>query len=585
MLAATAVGGVIGTRLGRTPLVLAAGAAALALLQQQKKSAPASSASPSPHPLEPAPGEKANELSYSISGAGSAAGTGWVASPTLTPPVQQVQSHPAAEASTQSQVEAWLSRQMQREMAEPVIDLGLHAQETAAAAAPAAGQAFFPAGFSTPETQATSAPVPEDAGSESVKDEDDYHPGAFLLDEAESLPPPEQMPAQAPGRHEAFAQLTAPRDLYVNLEPYEPAQPTAAEPAVGPPQPEPSLFSTSAHVVSSFQPAATATVPAYTPAEATQPLNLEPLPSLSESAPHVLTAGELFFASPPPLQQVERDPQPPAPQPVPPPEAVSQVFEGGAFPDAIEVPMAFGLDEIPAVLFKEKAPAAEGALPDSATPVQPGAYTLSQMHLHAAAAMSFFNMVEPAREIEVQLAAPGEASFDPPLAAAPQDPWQAQMAAAMAGAALPTHELDAETGLLTAHTSAASCWPAPGSDTATATPMDAAASAHAFSTGPVVDAEIVIKPRVQDATRPVFVAKPRPLAPSFAAAAAAQQAQVNLHLHLHAHAHPHAGLHGTQDLPAPLQTPPETEATFPSPLQLPRAHTRRSSWHSWWQGD
>lgn len=296
LLAATAVGGVIGTRLGRTPLVLAAGAAALALLQQQKKSAPASSASPSPHPQEPltpAPGEKANELSYSISGAGSAVGTGWVASPTLTPPLQHVQSHPPAHESPQSQVEAWLSRQMQREMAEPVLDLSLHAQDAAAAPAPAAGQAFFPAGFSTPEAQAVSAPVPQDSGSESAQNEDDYHPGAFLLDEAESLPQPRQMPAQAQGRHEAFAQLTAPRDLYVNLEPCEPAQPlqpTAAMPAVMMPlqveltHSEPAFFSTPApaRAASPFQTGASAMVQMYPPTDATAPLNLEPLPSLTE---------------------------------------------------------------------------------------------------------------------------------------------------------------------------------------------------------------------------------------------------------------------------------------------------------------
>lgn len=581
LLAATAVGGVIGTRLGRTPLVLAAGAAALALLQKQKRSAPASSASPSPHPLEPV---------------APAPGTEWKpASPTLPPPVQHVQSHPPAHESPQSQVEAWLSKQMQREMAEPVLDLSLHAQDAAAAPAPAAGQAFFPAGFSTPVVQAMPAPVPENDGREPAQNEDDYHPGAFLLDEAESLPQPRQMPAQAQGRHEAFAQLTAPRDLYVNLEPCEPAQPlepTAAMPAVMMPlqveltHSEPAFFSTPApaRAASPFQTGASAMVQMYPPADATAPLNLEPLPSLTESAPHVPTAGALFFAAPPPLQQVERDPQPHALQEVPPPEAAAQVFEGAAFPDAIDVPMAFGLDEIPAVLFKEKTPASEGALPDSSTPVQSGAYTLPQMHLHAATAMPFFNAVEPTREIEVQLASPGEASFDPPLAAAPQDPWQAQMEAAMAGA-VSAPELDAETGLLTAHASPSSpYWPVPRSDAASATPVDVAAPAHAFSGGPVVDAEIVIKPRAQDDTRPVFVAKPRPLAPSFAAAAA-HQAQVNVHLHLHAHSHPHAGLHGTQDLRAPLETPPEAEAPFPSPLQPPRPHTRRSSWHSWWQGD
>lgn len=575
LLAATAVGGVIGTRLGPTPLVLAAGAAALALLQQKKSAATASS-SPGQQQssAESLPAGLPVDLSQPGFVAGPTPGTGWYEAPTL--PAPPPQSHD----SMQSQVEAWLSRQMQREKEEPVIELGLNGQDAASApvssaAPPPAGDVFFSTSVAMNVAQGAGPP----ANTVSASAEDDYRPGPFLLDEAEGPPGPAE--ARLSHNHNAFAQLTAPRDMYVELEPVPQQEPPAGEAAlpllpplslnVKPPLAEPAK-ATPAYF---FAAPAPPSVQSNAAANATRPLNLEPLPSLTEPAPHMLPVGALFFSSPPPLPQVEREPQPmAAPPPEPSQAAPAQVFEGEAFPDEIEVPMAFGVDDIPAVLFKEKAPSTEDA---PASPGQPP---------HATVAMPFFNSVEHIREIEVQLASPGDASFDTPLAAAPHDPWQVQMEASTAGTRT-VPELDAETGLLTAR--AASPGMMPGSPFWDAAAMDAAAqpeapaSVHALPTGPVVDAELVIKPRPPDTTRPVFVAKPRPLAPSFAVPS--QDAPQNTPLHLQPHSHPHAGMHGTQDLPAPLESAQETESPFLNPLQAPRPHTRRSSRHSWWEGD
>ena len=413
LLAATAVGGVIATRLGRAPLMLAAGAAALALMQQQKRSA----APRTPHGPPPEP--------------------------------------PPAPAPPQSQVEEWLSKQMLREQEAPVVALDLSA-ETHAEVFPPPAEA--PAAVFSHWQEPAAAP------------EEDYHPGAFLLDEAD-LPPLHTQRAETTG-HDAFALLTEPRDHYVQLEPPPPL------PEEPPPQePEVPLF------------------PHDTAPDTHWARHLEPLPSLTEAEPFTPTVGSLFFSAAPPPQQIE---------PAPPPPAVGiPVFEGASFPDEIEVPSTFGIHEIPAVLFKEKTPA---------EPVAPQAESLPAE--------------EPVPEIEVQLASPGEASFDAPLEAVLNNPWQTP----------PEAETD----------------PAAEASAAQAAP------AHTLPAGPVVDAEIILLPRAQ--AQPVFVPKSRPMAPSFAPPLPTEN-----------------GAHS--------QTETTAESPFPNPMQPPRSHTRRPGWNSWWQGD
>ena len=82
ILAATALGGVIAARMGKAPLLFAAGAAAMAMLKQKKTAAP---------PPPPTP-------------------------KSLPPPA------PPPEIPAQSQVEQWLSRQIIREEQAPVVD-------------------------------------------------------------------------------------------------------------------------------------------------------------------------------------------------------------------------------------------------------------------------------------------------------------------------------------------------------------------------------------------------------------------------------------------------------------------------------
>lgn len=583
LLAATAVGGVIGTRLGPTPLVLAAGAAALALLQQKKSASPVSA--PQAH-AEPPPVEQPPASPQPGFVAGATTGTGWHPISTPQPPAENAPSRLQMHESMQNQVEAWLSRQMQRDKEEPVIELSLQAPDVAATPPPA-GDAFFSTGSTTPDQPTQSHPV-QAADTDAA---DDYRPGPFLLDEAES--PPETAELVRSQNHDVFARLTAPKDMYVVLETAPSQQPSSpqkdAPPALTqqPPPFAPSKPALSEPAPSPFAFASAVSAPVLTsmPAPASRPLNLEPLPSLTDSEPGSLPAGALFFSTPPPMPQVELDPQPAASSPTPSPTEATPapVFQGAAFPDAIEVPMAFSLDEIPAVLFKEKTPAAKDSPIDSNKSAEVPSYLPT--------GMPFFKVHEPVREIEVQLAAPGEASFDSPQDAMPKDPWQAQMEAAAAATTAPSApELDAATGLLTSPSSSPDSMPgSPFWDTVamgTLAQPEPPAPPHGHSIGPVVDAEILIKARVQEDTRPVFVAKPRPLAPSFAVAARQAQANGHLHLHLHAHVHAHPPVQDSpQDLPAPLETPAEPEPSIPNPLPATRSHTRRSSWHSWWQGD
>jgi hypothetical protein len=282
---------------------------------------------------------------------------------------------PPPEIPAQSQVEQWLSRQIIREEQAPVVD------------------------FSTVDV------TPEEPA-------DDYQPESFLLDEFEefhiSSPPPD---------NDAFAGLSEPASQPMpistpeaEIEKVEAEQ----EPETIPP---PSPF---------FQEAPPPPVPAQLPltpppslplaADGAWTLGLDPLPSLNESAPHVPPVGDMFFSTPVPQEAPKSTMEPArshmfssAPvqheEPGPPLFFSTAVFQGAAFPDEIQVAPPF----VPASPMAPPAAAAEAPVWEPALFFEP---------LPAAAA------VAAAPEIPVVLAAPGEASFDPPLSAAPHNPWQ-----------------------------------------------------------------------------------------------------------------------------------------------------------------
>ena len=391
ILTATAVGGVIAARMGKTPFLLAAGAAAIALLKSKKTEAPQAFPPPAPQPESPA----------------------------------------------QSQVEQWLSRQIMREEQAPVVEL----------------------------TPASAPPV---------EPEDDYSPPSFLLDEADEV-------ASAPATNEVFAELTEPMpQLFAATAP-----PMEQEAVVEAPLPLPEALETPD------------TPPAV--ADSAWTLGVEPLPSLSEAAPHVPPAGSPFFDAP--LRQDDPTSKLEAPfssmfssapvqqeETAPPQFFAAAVFEGAAFPDEISV----------------APPTEPAAMPAAVAPtLEPQPEPVSEPPPAAAAAP----------EISVELAAPGDASFDSPLAAATQNPWQ------------------------------------PEPEVAPVTPS------QPLPTGPVIEAEIMLRPRAP--TQHAVIAKSKFTPPLFFSA------------------------EGSEAVP----TEGANDAHFPSPLQAPREPKQRAAWRSWWRGD
>lgn len=316
LLAATAIGGVIATRIGKAPLLFAAGAAAMAMLRQKKTAAP---------PSQPQ---------------------------RLPPPA------PPIEIPAQSQVEQWLSRQISREEQAPVVD--------------------FTTDDATPS-----------------EPEDDYRPESFLLDESDEIyrsPPP---------HNDAFAGLTEPTP-----QPLQELAPQIAEIETepeAPPSPPQVLLQT---------PAPTPPTPPAL-ADAAWTLGVDPMPSLNDNAPYVAPVSSLFFSTQTRQEAPMGKEEPPhsnmfstAPvqhqEPGPPLFFSTAVFQGASFPDEIQVAPVFE----PVPLMASPAPSAEVPVWQAAPVFEP---------LPAAAA---------APEISLELASPGEASFDPPLAAAPHNPWQ-----------------------------------------------------------------------------------------------------------------------------------------------------------------
>lgn len=318
LLAATAIGGVIATRIGKAPLLFAAGAAAMAMLQQKKTAAPQ-------------------------------------AKPQIQPPPE-----PPLEIPAQSLVEQWLSRQISREEQAPVVD------------------------FTTDDVTPS-------------EPEDDYRPESFLLDESDEIY------RSQPPHNDAFAGLTEPKQQPIQ-EPAPQITEIEAEPEAPPPTP-PVLLQT--------PPPAPPTPPAM--ADAAWTLGVDPMPSLNDNAPYVAPATSLFFSTParqevpigamePPRSNMFSTSPVQHEEPGPPLFFSTAVFQGAAFPDEIQVAPLFE----PVPLMPSSAPFAEVPVWQPAPLFEP---------LPAAAA---------APEISLELASPGEASFDPPLTAAPHNPWQSE---------------------------------------------------------------------------------------------------------------------------------------------------------------
>ncbi len=331
ILAATALGGVLATRMGKAPFFLAAGAAAYALLKQRTAVAP--------------------------------------------PPLPEAESLPLPQPSAeifaqQSKVEKWLSQQITREEQAPVIDFS------------------------------TVSGIPSEP-------EDDYRPPSFLIED------PDEFSHLLPSQN-SFAGLTEP----VPQQLPGPAPEVEQEfdfPALQEPEFMP-LKASDFPLLDALE-----TLPASpAAADAIWTLGVEPLPSLNEAAPFAVSASSMFFTAP--VQQEDLEP---------PPVFFAPVFEGAAFPDEIQVPPAPAFEPIATPpVFESLAPefepiahvpSFEPTAPLAAAGLEDLTPTLEPEPLNEAPPVP---TPEPAPEISVQLAAPGEASFDSPLAAAPENPWE-----------------------------------------------------------------------------------------------------------------------------------------------------------------
>jgi len=218
-----------------------------------------------------------------------------------------------------------------------------------------------------------------------VEPEDDYSPQSFLMDEADEV-------ASAPATNEAFAGLTEPMPQLLAA----PAPPVEQEAALASPLPLPEPVETSAS-----PPAA---------GDSAWTLGVEPLPSLSEAAPYVPPAGSPFFGAPVRQEFPTSKQEPPisnmfssAPllqeDPAPSLFFSAAVFEGAAFPDEISVVPPTEPETGPAAAAPMQEPQ-----PDPVNEPPPAASATP--------------------EISVELAPPGDASFDSPLVAVTQNPWQ-----------------------------------------------------------------------------------------------------------------------------------------------------------------
>lgn len=190
-----------------------------------------------------------------------------------------------------------------------------------------------------------------------------------------------------------------------------------------------------------------------------------------------------------------------------PPVFIAPVFEGGDLPDEIEMPQP--PEPVVHLTPSPSAPPVEIEPPTATTPPP----------------MEPEPVENPAQEIAVQIALPGEASFDPPLVQATHNPWQQ-----------PFETVGEPFGLVTPEV------------------------IEANSPSPVIEAEIVLRPRAP--TQTSVVAKSRPLASRFSPDATSQESP-----------------------------PDETTRTDsapklpPAPQVNPREQNARPTWRSWWRGE
>lgn len=292
------------------------------------------------------------------------------------------------------------------------------------------------------------APVVNLPPAVSTEPEDDYIPQSLLADDTAEIT------ATAPP-NDAFASLT--------------------EPVFRMPQAAPRRFEPEPAFPALQALEATESCPT---SDAAWILGVEPLPSLNETDVPLSLASSMFATEPVPMPHLAA-----------PAVFSAPVFEGGALPDEIEV-----------------APQAEPIMHLTPTlPQEPATAPEVELVCETAA-------LAEVQEIPVQIAAPGEASFDPPLATVPDHPWSSPVAA-----------------------------PSP----------------QTSSFGPVVEAEIVLRPRAP--TQAAVVAKTRPVSSRFAKAAVAATA------------------------PAPADG--EEPALGSAPLPSPHEPHARTTWRSWWRGD
>ncbi|MFN0075054.1 MAG: hypothetical protein ACKVY0_01135 [Prosthecobacter sp.] len=240
----------------------------------------------------------------------------------------------------------------------------------------------------------------------SIEPEDDYIPQSLLSDDAAEI-------TVAPPPHDAFASLT---------------EPVFRMPKAAPMrfEPKPALS-----VLQALE--ATESCPTL---DAAWILGVEPLPSLNESAASPSLVSRMFSTQPVPMTNLAA-----------PAVFSAPVFEGGTLPDEIEV-----------------TPSTEPVI--HLTPMLPQALT-------TAPEAELVRDTAPAAEVPeilVQIAAPGEASFDPPLAIVPNNPWMP--------------------------------------------PVEAPPPSQPSPLSPVFEAEIVLRPRAP--TQVAVVAKTRPVSSRFA---------------------------------------------------------------------
>lgn len=264
--------------------------------------------------------------------------------------------------------------------------------------------------------------------------------------------------------------------------------------------------------------------PPSAPSNASWLLGIEPLPSWDEltaapsSSPPRPTSDFAFLAEPPgaasytPQPAPDPTPPPATPAPLPPvqPLFIPSLFQGGALPDEITVTE----EPAPAPVVEPAAPSLEAftafeAIPFPSPPPPPAPIEPTPDP------ETFISLPEL---VPVTLASPGEATFDDPLAALEENP------SSIPGGLPPPPPL----------------------------------RPHA----PVIEAEIVVRPRGFGATRV------QPKEPEAAPIETVEPPSL--------------------DTPFLATEPPASPAPPiipPAPVVLPREQKARKTWRSWWRGD